>query len=359
MRRQPAEPEMAKREQRGDTSMVTLDLHLDDRDVLKLRAAPEEFGDLVQLKVTRTDRGGDLEDCDLAWMVNGQRLEAPKATYSREGAVSVLRVNVPRELVRELGAAQQFALRACDLRWSLRPAQLGEVQRFVQLFEEEMAWDRPAASGTGGLMAPSGGWVAWKVDGSRASAPKARKTLDTTELFKVLAPSVFRVEARLPSGMSQGSAVAIEATKLLTNCHVVEGAQTITLLQDKKEWTAELSRSDPQTDRCVLVVPNASFTPVRGVRPFDDLKVGEPLYTLGSPSGLELTLSDGILSGLRTEGARRYVQTTAPISPGSSGGGLFDAHGYIVGITTKILVGREHLNQSLNFAIPADYFWQP
>lgn len=87
--------------------------------------------------------------------------------------------------------------------------------------------------------------------------------------------------------------------------------------------------------------------------------MGEAVYTLGSPVGLELTLSNGIISGRRTEQNRNYVQTTAPISPGSSGGGLFDARGNLVGITTLALVGREHLNQSLNFAIPADAFFQP
>jgi S1-C subfamily serine protease len=86
--------------------------------------------------------------------------------------------------------------------------------------------------------------------------------------------------------------------------------------------------------------------------------VGEAAYTLGSPVGLELTLSNGIVSGRREEGGHRYVQTTAPISPGSSGGGLFDARGNLIGITTLALVGREHLNQSLNFAIAADAFWQ-
>jgi serine protease Do len=86
--------------------------------------------------------------------------------------------------------------------------------------------------------------------------------------------------------------------------------------------------------------------------------VGEPVYTLGSPVGLELTLANGILSGRREEGGRAYIQTTAPISPGSSGGGLFDAHGNLIGITTLAIVGKEHLNQSLNFAIPADSFWQ-
>lgn len=64
------------------------------------------------------------------------------------------------------------------------------------------------------------------------------------------------------------------------------------------------------------------------------------------------------LSGLRKqEQERNYIQTTAPISPGSSGGGLFDNRGNLVGITTLVLAGRERLNQSLNFAIPAATFF--
>jgi S1-C subfamily serine protease len=95
-----------------------------------------------------------------------------------------------------------------------------------------------------------------------------------------------------------------------------------------------------------------------GVRSYDSLEVGEKVYTLGSPVGLELTLSDGLISGRRDEDGFHYVQTTAPISPGSSGGGLFDARGNLVGVTTLVLTGRERLNQALNFAIPAEAFWQ-
>jgi hypothetical protein len=67
-------------------------------------------------------------------------------------------------------------------------------------------------------------------------------------------------------------------------------------------------------------------------------------------------LSEGLISGLRGEDPRvPLIQTTAPISPGSSGGGLFDADGRLVGITTLIFVGRERLAQSINFALPADW----
>jgi S1-C subfamily serine protease len=174
-----------------------------------------------------------------------------------------------------------------------------------------------------------------------------------------LKPSVYKVEALLGDGTSQGSAVAVSATELLTNCHVVEGARKILIHQDKREFVAKLSRSRPSADRCVLTADGAAFTPVRGVRSYSDLKVGESLYTLGAPANLELSLSNGIVSGLRSDDPTgRFVQTTAPISPGSSGGGLFDSRGNLVGITTLVKVDRRRLNQSLNFAIAAEDFWQ-
>jgi len=89
-------------------------------------------------------------------------------------------------------------------------------------------------------------------------------------------------------------------------------------------------------------------------RPYSHLSVGEPVYTIGSPSGLENTLGEGIVSGLRNKKGMKYIQTSAPISPGSSGGGLFDIYGNLVGITTFLLEDA----QNLNFALSADAFWE-
>ena len=187
----------------------------------------------------------------------------------------------------------------------------------------------------------------------------AAQPLSGPQLFEKLAPSVLRVEAKSLLGQAQGSAGAISPTLAGTNCHVVEGAQTIVVKQGTPEWPATLHQSDPKGDRCVLEAPKASWSPIAGVRAYADLKVGEPLYALGTPSGLDLTLTDGILSARRENEGVRYVQTTTPISPGSSGGGLFDAHGNLVGITTLVFVGKERLNQSLNFAIAGEMFWSP
>jgi S1-C subfamily serine protease len=88
------------------------------------------------------------------------------------------------------------------------------------------------------------------------------------------------------------------------------------------------------------------------VRPYSDIKVGERVYSIGSPRGLELSLADGMVSSKRTAEGNRLIQTSAPISPGSSGGGLFDAAGNLLGITTFMIKDA----QNINFAIAAEEF---
>jgi len=154
---------------------------------------------------------------------------------------------------------------------------------------------------------------------------------------------------------SQGSAVAVTHDRLLTNCHVLKDKPLIVLSQGKTYIRAFVEGADFQADRCLLRVTDATLTAVPGIRTFSDLKVGERVYTVGAPKGLERTMGEGIVSGVRLYKQSHVVQTTAPISPGSSGGGLFDRFGNLVGITMFLL--REA--QSLNFAIAADEFWKP
>src|SRR6185503_9319565 len=96
--------------------------------------------------------------------------------------------------------------------------------------------------------------------------------------------------------------------------------------------------ADVEADRCVLqLVPAADVVALPKwvrVRPFADVKIGEHVFTVGAPQGLELSLAEGIVSSKRIVDTRRLFQTSAPISSGSSGGGLFDAHGHLIGITT-------------------------
>jgi serine protease Do len=190
-------------------------------------------------------------------------------------------------------------------------------------------------------------------------APKPSRTLryalPPSELFKRLSQSVYTVlgqASQVP--LSQGSAVAISAREAVTNCHVVSHGRTITLFNGDFNLRAEVIGADLATDRCFLRA-DGDLQPVPGFREYDSLLVGETVYTIGSPKGLVNTLGSGLLSGLRTaDDKTEYIQISAPVSPGSSGGGLFDDRGNLIGVTTFTI--RD--GQNLNFAIAASHFWR-
>jgi serine protease Do len=190
-------------------------------------------------------------------------------------------------------------------------------------------------------------------------APKPSRTLRYTmppsELFKRLSQSVYTVLGQASEvPLSQGSAVAISTREAVTNCHVVSHGRTITLINGNVTLKAEVIGADVATDRCFLRA-EGELQPVPGFRESDSLLVGETVYTIGSPKGLVNTLGSGLLSGLRTaKDKTEYIQISAPMSPGSSGGGLFDDRGNLIGITTFTL--RD--SQNLNFAIAASQFWR-
>ncbi len=186
-----------------------------------------------------------------------------------------------------------------------------------------------------------------------------QEELDPEQLYRTLVGSVHLVAAvaslediKNKRNINQGSAVAISERDLVTNCHVVKDKALVFVLRHGQARPVTVARGDQANDLCTLTVTGLTLTPVRHVRPFANLVVGERVYTIGSPKGLENTLGDGIVAGLRKRGALRLVQITAPISQGSSGGGLFDRFGNLVGVTSFFL----NEAQSINFAIAIDDF---
>ena len=169
--------------------------------------------------------------------------------------------------------------------------------------------------------------------------------LKPREVFERVSGAVYVV--RTPE--KQGSAVAISDRELLTNCHVLDRHLTVTLEQEGRRQPGRLVAADGDSDKCVLAAGQPLRSWVRG-RPFADVKVGEPAYTVGAPRGFELTIAEGIVSSKRTRDGTKLLQTSAPISNGSSGGGLFDAQGNLLGITTWM----RRDSQNLNFAISAE-----
>jgi len=184
--------------------------------------------------------------------------------------------------------------------------------------------------------------------------------LSAEALYKKLERSVFVVGAARSAGdarardIVQGSAIAISEHLLLTNCHVVDHRPLIVLMQNKVIYHARLVAADTLSDRCVLESEGDPLVPVAGVRAFSDIEVGEHVYALGAPRALERTLTEGLVSGLRSAKGHNLIQTSAPLSPGSSGGGLFDERGNLLGITTLASLPG---SQNLNFAIAASDFW--
>ena len=152
--------------------------------------------------------------------------------------------------------------------------------------------------------------------------------------------------------ISQGSAVAVSPTTLLTICHILDSRPYVFIIKGKNNFRVKVVSGDIIGDRCVISVKSPVLKPVIGYRAFNTLSVGDQVYTVGSPMGLENTLGQGVISGLRKTKGQRLVQTTAQISPGSSGGGLFDNAGNIIGITTFKLRNSE----GLNFAISIEDF---
>ena len=117
-----------------------------------------------------------------------------------------------------------------------------------------------------------------------------------------------------------------------------------------KEYLATLQHYDWDRDVCTLSV-SGFRAPVVVIGDTNHLKIGAQVYAIGAPQGLELTLTEGIISSLRKVEGGHYIQTTAAISPGSSGGGLFDEQGHLLGLTSFYIAE----SQSLNFAVPIEW----
>lgn len=173
-----------------------------------------------------------------------------------------------------------------------------------------------------------------------------------TEVYEQASASTVIVKNTdtLAKKKSSGSGVVLSDGQVLTNCHVIKNAQVLTVHTRHKEYPAILQYSDWTRDLCSLTVAGLD-APSALLGQSKTLKVGAKVYALGTPRGLAFTFSDGIVSGFRERKNGRHIQTTAAISRGSSGGGLFDEDGALVGLTTFYMAN----GQNLNFAIPIEW----
>lgn len=178
--------------------------------------------------------------------------------------------------------------------------------------------------------------------------------LDPDVVFSKAAPSVVMVFGADSKERVQGSGVVVSPERVVTNCHVAlvknkRPHQKLVVTQGKVILPASYIAGNLSYDTCLLAVPGLT-APAIQLADLNTMRVGQRVYAIGAPVGLELTLTEGLISAFRSNEGSRIIQTSAAISHGSSGGGLFDNQARLIGITT---FGRTDGN-SLGFAYFAD-----
>jgi len=178
------------------------------------------------------------------------------------------------------------------------------------------------------------------------------------EFFRRFQPPQQRGQPREHKSHSMGSGFIISADGyILTNAHVVDGADEVTVrLTDKSEYKAKVIGADRRTDVALIKIEASNLPKVTLGNP-DQLKVGEWVVAIGSPFGFENSVTAGIVSAkgrsLPQENYVPFIQTDVAINPGNSGGPLFNMKGEVVGINSQIY-SRSGGYMGLAFSIPID-----
>jgi S1-C subfamily serine protease len=220
--------------------------------------------------------------------------------------------------------------------------------------------------------------VSETIQAPRSSTVTAGATMSVNEIYERSAPGVVQINATsnstsatdpfgggTPGQQALGSGFVIDkAGHIVTNYHVVEGADKVTVSFSNRDTVrADVVGTDPSTDLAVLSVD----TSASALRPLplgdsDKVVVGDAVVAIGNPFGLDRTATSGIVSALQRliTAPNRFtidhvIQTDAPINHGNSGGPLLDAHGKVIGVNTQIETGGVASgNVGIGFAVPAN-----
>jgi len=235
----------------------------------------------------------------------------------------------------------------------------------------------PLLIATAWLVLPAAPGLAQRDAAPRSVTPRGPLYADelaNIELFKRLSPSVVHITTlevgrdlfsrslqQLPRGTGTGF-VWDSAGHIVTNYHVIqEGNAARVTLADQTSWRATLVGAFPDRDLAVLKIDApAAKLPAIAIGSSRDLQVGQRVFAIGNPFGLDQTLTTGLVSALNREiesfnnrSIRGVVQTDAAINPGNSGGPLLDSAGRLVGVNTQI-ASPSGGSAGIGFAIPVD-----
>lgn len=215
------------------------------------------------------------------------------------------------------------------------------------------------------------------ADREPLATDRSLETIDRefTDLVDHVVPSVVSIntvtapdrEALLRQffGLSQGPVrpltqvgsgmIVSPAGHIVTNWHVVKGASQVSVqLCDGRTLSANLVGADPGSDIAVLKIEDMGLVPIQ-FGDSDKVRVGQMVFAVGNPFGLQETVTQGIISakGRRTTSEAEFFQTSTTINPGNSGGPLIDIHGKVIGIN-NFIISRSGGSEGIGFAIPSN-----
>ena len=175
------------------------------------------------------------------------------------------------------------------------------------------------------------------------------KNIEWTEIVARTSPAVVVIET--DEGFGSGFVIKPDGI-IVTNNHVVANAKSLAIKFSSGEvyMNVYLLSSDPVHDLAILKIEGVDL-PVVNLGNSNNVQLGDEVLLVGTPEGLEQTVSNGLISGIRIDNGARVLQTSAAASPGSSGGPLLNRSGEVVGIMSFKLVNGENLN----FTIPINY----
>ena len=240
--------------------------------------------------------------------------------------------------------------------------------------------------GAGAGVAGAAAWQEWSPNGAdtSSSSPNASAVVDrgdspaadgsVEQVAHDVLPSVVKINVASPEGAGSGSGIIISSDgEILTNNHVVEVAgdqgSISVAFSDGTSAEATIVGTDPLTDTAVIQAKDVSGLTAATIGKSSNLDVGQEVVAIGSPFGLESTVTSGIVSALNrpvdvgSDGdgnSTTYpaIQTDAAINPGNSGGALVDMSGNVVGINSSIRTASSSESEAgsigLGFAIPID-----
>jgi S1-C subfamily serine protease len=186
-----------------------------------------------------------------------------------------------------------------------------------------------------------------------AQAQNSGTEKSTADIARATLPAVVTIRSRGPDGISTGSGFIIHRSgTIVTNLHVIEGATSVEVKISNGDVfdQVRVRAFDRRRDLAIIQIPGFSLPTLRSGNS-DKVQIGDRVVLIGSPKGLEGSVSSGLVSAVRVLDGTRLFQTDAAANPGNSGGPMFNSKGEVIGILTFKLPDSE----GLNFVVPVNY----